>query len=120
MDSFQTIVLIIAIVLLTIILIVIGVALYNSKNSNWPPLTPNCPDYWDIDVSGNCTNTKNLGTCPAASGNDHLVMNFSAAPYTGSQGLCAKYTWANNCNVAWDGVNYGVSNPCQSPPPATS
>jgi len=117
MDGFQKMVLIIAIILLILLLIIIGVALNYSKNKSWPPITAQCPDYWSIDGSGNnttCTNVKDLGTCPPSSGQEHLIMNFNQAPYTGPNGLCAKFQWANKCNVSWDGVNYGVNNPCQT------
>lgn len=117
MEGFQKTVLFIAIIILIITLVIIGITLkYINSDVTWPPLTPACPDYWLIDGSGNnttCTNIKDLGTCPAQSGKKHLTMNFNAAPYTGSNGLCAKYKWANQCNVSWDGLNYGVNNPCQ-------
>lgn len=110
MNGFQKTVLIVAIVILTIALIFIGFALGYAQDDKWPPMIPGCPDYWEIDGSGNnttCTNTLNLGTC-------NTVMNFQNAPYTGSNGDCAKYTWANKCGVTWDGITYGVNNPCQT------
>ena len=113
--SFQKIILMLAIVVLFITLIIIAYALKQSKNANWPPIVPDCPDYWVSDLSGNniiCKNVKNLGTCKPPRGMSNLVMNFNTHPYTGSNGNCAKYTWANNCNIAWDGLTYGVSNPC--------
>jgi hypothetical protein len=117
MDGFQKIVLFSAIIILIIALVFIGVALKYANSQNWPPMTPECPDYWLIDGSGNnasCVNVKNLGTCPAQSGEDHLTMNFNSSAFTGSNGMCAKYTWANKCGVSWDGITYGVNNPCQS------
>ena len=41
-------------------------------------------------------------------------MDFNQAPFNGTDGDCAKYKWAykDKCNVTWDGINYGVSNPC--------
>jgi hypothetical protein len=117
MNGFQKIVLFSAIILLIIILIFIGIALKNNQNNSWPPMVPNCPDYWVSDGSGNkgvCINMKDLGTCPPLSGDKHLVMNFNKPAFTGSNGACAKYTWANECGVAWDGINYGVNNPCQT------
>ena len=84
-------------------------------------MVPECPDYWGItglDVSGNklakCVNIKDLGSCPADSGDKHLTMDFNGPMYTGDNGTCAKYKWANNCNVTWDGITYGVNNPCQT------
>jgi hypothetical protein len=118
MEGFQKTVLFAAIFILILSLIFIGLALKNSTNqSSWPPMVPACPDYWTIDGSGNnttCVNVKNLGTCQPASGDQYLTMNFNNAPYSGSNGLCSKYTWATNCGVSWDGITYGVSNPCQT------
>ena len=116
MNGFQKIVIIAAIIILIIALIFIGIELIYAKDKSWPPLVPSCPDYWKMDGSGNnatCTNIKDLGVCPAQGGEPHLVMNFNTSAYTGQNGLCAKYTWANNCGVTWDGITYGVNNPCQ-------
>ena len=64
--NFQSIVLTIAVVLLIICMILIGIALAKSKNTQqWPPLIGDCPDYW-VDMSNNgaqCVNIKDLGTC---------------------------------------------------------
>jgi len=123
MPSFQIIVLIIAVILLIIALAFIGVSLKNSqKNATWPPLVPDCPDYWTIDGSANpiCTNVKRLGTCTPAMGKPYLTMDFNQAPYTGSNGTCAKYVWATGCNVAWDGITYGIQNPCDASGSTTS
>lgn len=117
MQSFQKFVLFAAVIILIIALVIIGIALSYSKDPTWPPLIADCPDYWQIDGSGNnttCTNVQNLGTCPAQTGQPHLVMNFNSSNFTGSNGLCAKYSWATNCGVSWDGITYGVDNPCQS------
>jgi len=120
MATFQSIVLIIAIVLLIICLIIIGVSLANSKkNEVWPPLIGQCPDYW-IDLSGNpqCLNVLDLGTCtsnsPGADG--HSTMDFSGTVFSGANGNCAKYLWANKCGVSWDGITYGYGekNPCEA------
>ena len=116
MEGFQKIVLIVVIIILIIALVVIGVALSgNFSNEEWPPLLSACPDYWKIDGSGNmttCTNIKDLGTCPPKSGQEHLIMNFGSPLFTGDNGTCNKYTWAKKCDVTWDGITYGVENPC--------
>jgi len=113
MQPFYKIVLTIAFVVLILFLIVVGISM--SKNSEiWPPVFNECPDYWQ-DLSGNgaqCVNVKDLGTCPAASGDSHLTMDFTQSPYSGSNSTCAKYTWANGCGVTWDGITYGANNPC--------
>lgn len=75
----------------------------------WPPLVGECPDYW-LDLSANgskCINTKNLGTCP-----NNKTMDFTLAPYNGSDSGCQKYKWATSCGLTWDGITSGVINPC--------
>lgn len=118
MEGFQKIVLYSAIIILIITLVIIGVTLsYAKDNKVWPPIVPECPDYWVVDGSGNnttCINVKDLGTCQATGDNKHLTMNFNNSPFTGSNGTCSKYTWAKKCGISWDGITYGVSNPCQT------
>jgi hypothetical protein len=116
MEGFQKIVLISAIIILIIALVVIGIALSSATNNeDWPPMVPDCPDYWKIDGSGNmttCTNIKDLGVCRAKSGQKHQVMNFNSPAFTGDNGTCNKYNWAKRCQVTWDGITYGAENPC--------
>jgi hypothetical protein len=89
------------------------------KNKPWPPMNAQCLDYWEIDGSGNCVDTMDLAKlkCPngnVTSTNGHSTMNFNTPPYVGAKGACAKYNWAKQCGLSWDGVTYGVKNPCQS------
>jgi hypothetical protein len=117
MEGFQKIILFAAIIMLIIALVFIGIALTYATDQEWPPMTPECPDYWIIDSSGNnanCINVKDLGTCPPQSGQKHLSMNFSGPAFSGSNEICAKYTWAKKCGLSWDGITYGVNNPCQA------
>lgn len=117
MGGFQKIVLFSAIIILIVALVFIGIALTYSSDTTWPPMTPDCPDYWMMDGSGNnaqCINVKDLGTCPPQGNQKHLTMNFNTSPFDGSNELCAKYKWAKKCKVSWDGITYGVENPCQS------
>jgi len=111
MASFQKTLLSIAGIVLILALMFISVMLYNTKQGQWPPIVPQCPDWWKAvtDPSGNiiCKNVQNLGTCSAD-------FNPNDATYSGSAGLCNKYKWANGCKVSWDGVTYGVDNPCAS------
>ena len=119
MEGFQKIVLFSDIIILIVSLVLIGIALSGAKSEQWPPMVPTCPDYWMVDGSGNntkCINVKDLGTCPKPSGNKHLIMNFNEAPYGGSDGTCQKYKWATGCKISWDGITYGVSNPCANTP----
>ena len=118
MEGFQKIVLFSAIIILIIALVFIGITLsYAKSGQTWPPIVSSCPDYWLFDGSGNnaqCVNVKDLGTCQPTSGDKHLQMDFSSSIFTGSQGDCNKYTWANRCGVSWDGITYGVRSPCQT------
>ena len=118
MEGFQKIVLYSAIIILIIALVIIGVSLSYGKDSQvWPPVVPQCPDYWVAEGSENnatCINVKNLGSCKATGGKKHLTMNFNQAPYVGADSTCAKYTWAKKCGLSWDGITYGINNPCQT------
>lgn len=111
--DFQQITILLALIILVCILVFIGVCLaYASKNDTLSQDLPQCPDFWEIEATAKgsrCVNVQNLGTCPAASGDPHLSLDFSGGNFTDN---CAKYTWANNCNVAWDGLTYGAENPC--------
>ena len=106
MEVFQKTIVIVAIFILIITLVLIGFALSYSKATNaWPPIVPECPDYWTLDASNNrCTNPMNLGTC--------TTLNLSDSRYQGSTGACNKYNWAKQCGVSWDGITYGVKSPC--------
>lgn len=110
MEGFQKFVLLAAIIILIITLVIIGFALRKAKREeSWPPMVPECPDYWRLDETGStptCFNQMNLGNC------SDRRMNFNTPNFTGAQGMCNKYTWATRCGVSWDGITYGVKNPC--------
>ena len=113
--TFQKIVIGIALIFLILFLILIGYTMMKAKqDEDWPPVVGDCPDYW-IDLEGEgaaCVNTKGLGKCNVPSSGEKNPMDFTQPPFTGSNGTCAKYMWAKGCNVTWDGINSGVSNPC--------
>jgi hypothetical protein len=115
--SFQKAVLTIAIILLLFLLVVIGMALSKSATEEqWPPIVGACPDYW-VDLSGNgeaCFNSHSLGVCNIPSKGEQGTKNFNQEPYNGTDGACSKYRWAETCNVTWDGITYGVTNPCSA------
>ena len=125
MDGFKKIVLFSDIIILIISLILIGLALSYAKDETWPPMVPSCPDYFIMDGSGNdarCVDIKDLtlgsskSVCqpPPGSRDKHLKMNFNTPAFMGSNGKCKKYNWATTCGVSWDGITYGVQNPCQT------
>jgi len=113
--NFQKITLTIAIVLLILALIFIGLSLAHAKSKEtWPPIVSDCPDYWtDTDQNGaRCVNSQSLGTCNIPTSNNNNAMNFTTSNFQGSNQACAKYTWAQNCGVTWDGITSGIKNPC--------
>jgi len=121
--SFQKIILVIAIIGLIILLAVIGLSLSNSSSKMvWPPVVGACPDYW-VDLKGNgeaCYNTKSLGKCNLPSTGNQNPMNFDVSPFNAENGTCSKYNWAKRCDVTWDGITYGVENPCNTKTPTSS
>jgi hypothetical protein len=110
-NTFQTIVMSIAIILLIITLIIIGVSIYNTKSIvRFPPVSADCPDYWLDESNGNaskCVNSKNLGSCNVK------TMDFSTSMWSGNVGLCNKAKWAKACDLTWDGVT-NSSVDCQN------
>ena len=73
--------LLIAGIVLLFTLVWVGIAVHYAKDE-WVPIVSECPDYWDIDVSGNnttCVNAHYLGVCPSSSDNSPLTMNFTVA-----------------------------------------
>ncbi len=115
--NFQKIVITVAIIVLLILLIIIGIALSKGAyGETWPPVVGDCPDFW-VDMSGNgeqCLNTHSLGTCNISTKDNPNTMNFNKSPFTGNDGTCAKYKWATQCKVVWDGITSGVQNPCDT------
>tara|TARA_B100001769_G_scaffold271658_2_gene264819 strand:+ start:8611 stop:8958 length:348 start_codon:yes stop_codon:yes gene_type:complete len=103
---FNSIVMIVATVILILTLTMIGVALKNQKNlMSFPPIISECPDYYEIGVIGQDTIcnkksgldiSKDIETCNK--------LKISNASYQGTGGLCEKRKWAENCGVTWDGV----------------
>ena len=104
MINFQIGTLIIASVVLIITFSFIAISFSNIKNdSKYPPVVSECPDYWLVmnDGSGNkCVNNHSELGSPSCS----KQMNFSGSPWIGELGRCNKKTWANICNLTWDGV----------------
>ena len=120
--TFQKIILTIAVIGLIVMLVIIGLAMANASTSGvvWPPVIGTCPDYW-LDLKGDgaqCQNIKNLGNAGIPS---CKTMDFTQSVYTNNEtGLCNKYQWANACGVTWDGITYGVDNPCNTTSDTTS
>jgi len=108
MANFQKMTLTIAGILLIIcIVILILIFVFPNTSQVWPPMISNCPDYFE-DTTGDgssCITKLSLGTCGSK-------LDFSTPEYITSTGNCAKFTKANTCGISWDGITYGVKNPC--------
>ena len=107
--NFQSIVMMVATILLILSLTLIGISLSNLNSEvKYPPLISDCPDYWTVEKTVNsngntdfkCINAKSLGT----NGNNCKEYDNSLSIYKGTGGLCQKKKWANKCNITWDGV----------------
>ena len=103
MDAFQKTTLVIASVILMICLVFEGVILSNKVGSQvYPPSVGNCPDYW-LDVCGN-------GTVCIDKYNPNNSITFPVGVSTCNQYIAT--TAGQYGYVPWDGINYGVPNPC--------
>ena len=114
-SSFQKYIIIFALIIFIICLISFAGIIQKTKSNSvkWPPDYPECPDYFDVVSSTNegsiCNNRLKLGKRRCYGKTD-----FTGSTFQGSSGICNKSKWANNCNVSWDGITYGVDNPCYS------
>jgi hypothetical protein len=123
MDGFQKAVIAAGVILLIISLVFIGVIMKQAIRSEaWPPILGDCPDYWvDLGTDGSaCYNAKKLGSCNIPTNDNNNTMDFTQDAYTGSDGACNKKRWAQKCSknaevgpIAWDGITYGVADPCE-------
>lgn len=121
MNLFYTTVIGIAILILFIILIIIGVMIYNSKNSMvYPPTALDCPNYWVSDKDSNnnhiCyvpNNGVNVGifdgkNTPGYNSNTNgKYINFNDSKWgaAASNSTCAKYKWCKKNSILWDGIS---------------
>ena len=55
---------------------------------------------------------KTVPGCIKVSEDAHFKREFNTSEYTGTNGKCNKYKWADKCGVSWDGITYGAKNPC--------
>ena len=123
MDGFQKAVVAAGVILLIISLVFIGVIMKQAAQSEeWPPILGDCPDYWvDLGKDGSaCYNEKKLGSCNIPTSDDKKTMDFTKDAFTGDDGACNKKRWAQKCSknaeigpIAWDGITYGVEDPCE-------
>ncbi len=105
--NFYKFICILALVVLIVCLACIGVAMNSTSNTSiFPPNVSNCPDFYTMDNSTNCTSTY---TNTSSSDSDCKQKSFDSDPYTNpgmgpTSGMCAKQKWATECGVNWDGI----------------
>jgi len=127
MDFFYVSVITSAIVLLIIILTYVGLKIGSEKGSNvaFPPSMSDCPDYWQMDLCGNCivpsNGSKNSGnlydsktkaltlnssnTVGFGKVGSNNIINFNESGWAGSNSaICTKRLWTSNNGIFWDGV----------------
>ena len=69
----------------------------NQRNQPWPPVVGKCPDYWNIDPSGNMCTPPESGINAGSTGTESLDLTQYAKK-------CDLYAWATANNVSWDGI----------------
>lgn len=125
MDSFYTIVVLVALAILIMTLIGIGMMLQSQNDAvAFPLYATQCPDGWVVDGS-NCTlprethpnfpkktdiaaNTmeSNLNQSTIYSGESKLyTISGSKMKFNPVATTCQKRSWANDYSVSWDGVS---------------
>lgn len=123
MDSFYTIILIVAAITLIIFLTVFGLLIQKTPtNAIYPPSSLTCPDYWsltsDSDGTEICKPHPSLNTgkdistdnTPGlqVSGENTGSINFTDASWSSkfmSNTKCAHHKWSLLHDITWDGVS---------------
>ena len=124
--KFQLVVIIILGVLLIITLLSFYyIATRSGDDIPFPPSIPICPDYYyqvhSNDGKIRCKAMPSIAAAiDAVRGKDDDFRKGCKNPaffprhYSGTNANCEKYKWYAGCNYipAWEGVTYGVQNPC--------
>lgn len=115
-NSFYTIVLSIAVVVLILVLAFLGWTMSKQKETdNFPKLQTTCPDYWSIENDrGNTyciqplSGQVNYGSADASKDAPGFVngkFDFANSGWSaGGNAVCAKKKWANSHGINWDTV----------------
>jgi len=118
MNSFNMIVMTVAVVFLILILSAVGIIMLYTKNNNqiYPPTSSKCPDYWTLGSNGvTCRSSgTNEGTITSGgtgqvvtgtSPNFGLNTDDTAFTRHSMTKTCGQKRWANMYKVEWDGVS---------------
>ena len=97
--TIEKIAVIIGLISLIIILLIVGTTFRNIiNNTEYPPKTSQCPDYFEVIDNDICANKLNLGSCPG----NHF--DFSGSKFKGVTGDQEKYNKSLECEWEWDGI----------------
>lgn len=128
MTEFKFTVSIIAVITLILILTVVGVSISSSETETvWPPMQTKCPELYTLNGTDCKIDNTKFAAYGSSSNNDGsagrypkigdkascVSVDTSHADFTGIDGDCNKYKWAQNCNVSWDGI-YDNPSLCDS------
>jgi hypothetical protein len=119
LSRFNKIVLIIATIVLIISLLILGYFLNIALlNDTYPPVTSECPDYWDLSLNSlgqkECINVSTINSGNGMS--ECKTLNLTEISVSGRDKnsiICAKKTKANTCGFNWDGVTNN-NNACEN------
>lgn len=133
MTEFKFTVTIIAVITLILLLTIVGVSLSSSETKKvWPPMQTKCPELYTLSTDPGKENICEIdnsvysgyGSSPTGNGTNSRYpkigdndtckeLNTVDSAFTGIDGDCNKYKWAQNCGVSWDGI-YDNPSLCDS------
>jgi len=111
-NSFYTMVVAIAVIILILVLAFLGWTMSKQKDTDkFPKLQTTCPDFWGV-ADGKCTQPEqgqvNSGDVKAntdAPGFSENKFDFTNSGWSaGGNAVCAKKKWANSHGINWDTV----------------
>ena len=125
-SDFNKVVLKISLVILCISLILYSILLAKAiSNDRYPTNINDCPDYWNMTLNSEnkyvCVNQIETNTGRDSSGNSlsgniisdkYSAFDLSLNDIDADKILCAKYNWAKENSVIWDGVTNN-NRPCE-------
>jgi len=126
METFQKNIITIGLVVLIIATILLLLIVRTSlENASWPPIKPECPDYWDISINSvnglSCINNAGIneckrnfpnnvdsnqpGWCTSETGFTENKIKVTLGGLSRKKDIdCAKNLWAKYEGVTWDGI----------------
>ena len=123
METFQKNIITIWLIVLIIASILLLLIIRNTlENSTWPPIKPDCPDYWDVSLNSadgikSCFNNSGVNQCKrnypksdtnpgwCTSGLNENKLKTELGGLSKQEDIdCAKNLWAKYEGITWDGI----------------